>query len=145
MAIKVVAFGDEVTCSKTRKFVPVRDGAEFRNWLSSSGTQFIYVDRSHTPNEYVEWRARVNGIAKIDYPSVCVIEPTSGIILGKFSASNYTTASKLIAKINSYCANCNNPVTPGGVCPTCNGKKRASCPNCGTTKTCWTCKGKGKI
>lgn len=147
MSVQIVARGDRVTCSKTRKFIAVHESAEFNAWLSINAVSFVYADRSTTPGEYAGWRQRIG--APGDFPSVAVL--VDGKMMGKFCAAGYS-ATKLIAKIETYCGSCFGgatvpPVAPSvpGVCPTCKGKRSAKCPTCGTTKTCWTCKGKGKV
>lgn len=147
MSVQIVAMGDVTTCSRTRNFMPVHEGAEFNAWLSVNAVSFVYADRARAPGEYAAWRQRLG--APGSFPAVFVL--VDGAKVGKFSAAGYN-AAKLIAKIKTYCGSCfggggTAPSVPSvpGVCPTCKGKKRAKCPTCGTTKTCWTCKGKGKV
>lgn len=151
---KLVLIGNDPKCSRCVTFKKnVWDKADFAEFAKDNGAEMIDAGYTNYPAVYKKWVSKlVKAGTTIQFPLLFVLDKNDKV-LGSVEKISGTVAS-VIKWIKGVCPDCctdgscsDDGTCVGGyqVCSTCAGKKTAKCPTCGTKKTCWTCKGKGKV
>lgn len=106
---KLYIYGNRTACSYCRALVATLKDAKFVAWLNTNNISIVDCDKVEFPAAYSA-NMKVVGYKGGQWPQIFIVSDTKKN-LGSFIARKFT-ATSLIKKIESYCADCSEDTTP---------------------------------